>query len=339
MGEIESFGDVLRRLRVAAGLTQQELARRTHMTQPNVSKIESGGQGVPEEAADRLDKALNADGRLMAVYDPLDTGPLNSDQRNRIAWTVRHPGLMDAAAVDVLAASLAAQRRVDDLIGPEPMLAGAKGQARMMTGLLKQVRGPARPQLSAVTSEYMQFAGWLLAEARHDRLAVEWLTEAGDIARIANDGTLAAQASNFKGFVARQRGRPTSMVKWFVRAFEEPGAHVAQRIGDTIQAAQGYARLHTLSPDSGYRDTALRLLADADDLVDEAGKVPPPATAYWLTPTFHLLNSGLAHLALHDHATAADHFRTGLESLPPNQQNAEWTTEYRLGLAEAEEAR
>jgi tetratricopeptide (TPR) repeat protein len=160
---------------------------------------------------------------------------------------------------------------------------------------------------------------------------VRLLEEAEELADEAEDGTLAAQALNFRGYLARQQGRPRAMIRGFLTAYHTPGAHVAQRIGDAIQAAQGYAKI-------GERDAALRLLDTADGMIDEAGRDEPPATAYWLTPTFHRLNSGLAHLALGDHPAAVDHLRTGLDNLPEDQQGAEWTNEYRDGLDQAKAA-
>ncbi|MET7989864.1 helix-turn-helix transcriptional regulator [Amycolatopsis sp. NPDC005232] len=326
----ETFGDALIRLRKAARLSQTALAQRVHVSQSSLSRYESGLQEIDEQTVARLDEVLDAGGELLELWSPLDTGPLNSDQRDAIAYSVKHPERIDAEAVRALADSLAAQRRLDDVIGPEPMIPATLAQADMVTGLLRATGGPIRRELAAVASEHVQFAGWLRAEARQDSEAVRLLTEAEDLADEADDGTLAAQAANFKGYLARQQGRPRAMVRWFLAAYGTPGAHPSQRIGDAIQAAQGYARL-------GERDTALRLLDDADDMVDAAGD--PPETAYWLTPTFHRLNSGLAHLALGDYAVAVDHLETGLGNLPDDQQGAEWTNEYRAGLEQAKAAR
>lgn len=121
-------------------------------------------------------------------------------------------------------------------------------------------------------------------------------------------------------------------MRWFLTEFQTPGAHIAQRVGAAAQAAQGYGML-------GERDEALRLLDTAGDLIDQAAREEPPATAYWLTPTFHHLNIGLAHLALADYAAAADHLVTRLDGLPEDQQSAEWTGEYRAALESARASR
>lgn len=327
----ESFGEALLRLRKAAGLSQRELAPRVPVAQSALSRYESGLQRPDEQVVARLDELLNAGGQLLELRPTLDVGPLTADERERIAYSIRFPGRIDEAAITALADSLAAQRRLDDVLGPEPLIPAAMAQTEMVTDLLKEVNGPLRQQLASVASEHVQFAGWLHAEARRDAPAVRLLEQAEDLADEAEDGTLAAQALNFRGYLARQQGRPRAMIRGFLTAYHTPGAHIAQRIGDAIQAAQGYAKI-------GVRDEALRLLDTADGMIDEAGREEPPATAYWLTPTFHRLNSGLAHLALGDNDVAVDHLRTGLDNLPEDQQGAEWTNEYRDGLDQARAA-
>ncbi|MFL6145716.1 MAG: helix-turn-helix transcriptional regulator [Labedaea sp.] len=328
----DTFGDALRRLREQAGLSQPGLARQVPISQSSVSRYESGLQAPDEVTAARLDEILGARGELLQLLTEFDVGPLNADERERIAYSVRFPSRIDAATIDALAESLAAQRRLDDVIGPEPLIPASLAQMAMVTRVLREVDGPHRLDLTKVASEHVQFAGWLHAEARRDAEAVRLLTDAEDLADEADDGTLAAQAANFKGYLARQQGRPRAMVRWFLNAFHAPGAHVSQRIGDAIQAAQGYARLNE-------RERALQLLDTADGMLDEAVHEEPPGTAYWLTPTFHRLNSGLAHLALGDYANAVDHLRTGLANLPDGQQGAEWTNEFREGMEQANAAR
>ena len=53
------LGDVLRRLRVAKGLTQTKLARRAKITSEYVSMLESGAKRNPSlEVLQRISKAL-----------------------------------------------------------------------------------------------------------------------------------------------------------------------------------------------------------------------------------------------------------------------------------------
>jgi transcriptional regulator with XRE-family HTH domain len=328
----ETFGAALRRLREAAGMSQPELARRVHVSQSSLSRYESGLQAVDPMMAARLDNLLRADGELRWHLPKPTANVLNADERARIAHSVKHPARIDAATVSALAESLAAQRRLDDVLGPEPIIPATLAQTAVVTGLLRDARGPHRHALTEVVAEYVQFAGWLHAESRSDREAGRLLTDAEDLADEAENGTLAAQAANFKGYLARQQSRPRAVVRWFLAAHNTPGARAAQRIGDAAQAAQGYA-------DLGDPETARRLLDTADGLLDTAAREEPPGTAYWLTPTFQRLNIGLAHLSLGEYSDAADNLATGLAGLPEDQQAAAWATEYQHALGAAKEAR
>lgn len=330
----ETFGQRLRRLRCAAGLSQSQLARLVPISQSSLSRYESDTQAVDDQAvAARLDELLGAAGTLRALaYPNAAELVLTDDDRERIARHLEHPSRIDGGTVTALGDLLAAQRRLDDVLGPEIIIPGSISQMEILRGLLPHARGPHRAALAEVVAEYVQFIGWLYAETRADERAVALLGQAEELADEAGSGELAAQAANFRGYVARQRGNARGVVRWFLAEHHTPGAHVAQRVGAAAQAAHGYARL-------GERDEALRLMDVAGRLLDEAARLDPPRTAYWLTPTFHRLNFGLTHLALADHATAADHFVAGFAGLPEDQQRAEWTAEYRLAWDAAREAR
>jgi transcriptional regulator with XRE-family HTH domain len=67
-GNVETFGEVLRSARAAAGLNQSDLARAAMWRQSQISRAETN-VSLPDEAmAERLDKLLKADGRLLAAY-------------------------------------------------------------------------------------------------------------------------------------------------------------------------------------------------------------------------------------------------------------------------------
>lgn len=257
-------------------------------------------------------------------------GEFTPDDEERLTLAVQRPARVDLTVVNSLATILAMQRRLDDTLGPSAILPATLAQTRTITQLLRETRRKVRDALAPVAAEWVQFSGWLHAELRNDAAAAHMLTEAEDMADDAKDGTLAAQAANFKGYLARQQGRPRGIVRHFLAAYHTPGAHPAQRLGDAVQAAQGYALL-------GDKAAARRLLNEASALEDKATRHLPPGTAYWLTPDFHHMNFGIALLALGEYSAAAEHLAAGLGSLPADQQDAEWTREYRDALAEAEE--
>lgn len=171
----------------------------------------------------------------------------------------------------------------------------------------------------------------MLAQVRKDAQAVRLLSDALELADEIGNGTLAAQALNFKGYVARQQARPQAIARWFSAAAYTPGAHPAQCLGDILQAAAGMAQ-------AGDVDQALRMVEEAESLSDKAAAMPPPETAYWLTPAFNRLNLGLATLALGRYSDAIDHLSSGLAGLPSELHEAPWTWEHRVALQKAKEA-
>ncbi|KUO23025.1 XRE family transcriptional regulator [Streptomyces dysideae] len=257
---------------------------------------------------------------------------LDEDDVSRVARSTANPSTSDAGTVDALAGVLAAYRRLDDTAQPKTVIPATLAQMREVTGLLKDARGPHRDRLAEVASEFIQFSGWILAQDRQDAEAVRLLNEAVEVADEIGNGTLAAQALNFKGYLARQQGRSEGVARWYSAAAYTPGAHPAQRLGDMLQAAAGLAEL-------GATDDALRMVENAERLTDVAAAVPPPETAYWLTPEFNRLNMGLANLGLGRYADAVDHITAGLAGLPEGLKDAPWTGEHRDALARAQEAR
>lgn len=288
-----------------------------------LSRVLTGKQLPSPELATAVDQLLDAGGTLIDM-----AAGLTEDGRERIASAFTAPTRIDAAAVAALGDVLAAQRRLDDVLGPVPLIDPTEAQTATLLGLLKDARGPHRDALAEVAAESVQFAGWLYACTRQDAKAVKRLSEAEELADETGSGTLSAQALNFRGYIARQQQNPRAMVRWFSAAYYTPGASAPQRMGDAAQVAQGLGEL-------GQVDNARRLLDEAMALSD-AAQDTPPGTAYWLTPNFQRLNLGLAHLGLKAYADAADHLRAGLAGLPPDQQDAQWTQEHRNALAQAE---
>ncbi|GHD37649.1 hypothetical protein GCM10007147_45810 [Nocardiopsis kunsanensis] len=320
------MSDFAVRLRAALaerGISLREAARTVPVDPGHLSRMLSGKRPTPEHVAQALDHLVGADGALAAL-----AVTVTSEDRDRIAHSVLAPSQLDAGTVHALAEVLAAQRRLDDSLSATTMLGPTSAQWSTVERLARDARGTHTDALHEVAAEWAQFLGWLHAEARNDGDAIRWLTYAEDLADDIGSGELAAQATNFKGYLARQQGRPRAVVRHFLTAYHTPGAAPLQRVGDAAQAAHGYALL-------GERDAARRLLGEASELADDAADTEAPPTAYWLSPTFTRMGMGLVHLALGDRADAAQNLRVGLDSLPPEQQDAEWTNEYRDALSVA----
>lgn len=316
----------LRELRRARGLSLRDLSRVTYVSKSLLSEWENGHRHPTAEAAALLDRALDAAGELSGMVR--DVGPGEGDEADRLRYVLAHPMRLDATAVDTLADLLAVQRRLDDECTPHALLPWVEDQHRVVTALARSARGPHATRLAEIAAEWTQFVGWLHAEARHDATAIRMLGAAAVEADAVGSGVLAAQVENFRGYLERQRGNPRGIVRHFLAAYHTPGATGLQRAGDAIQAAHGLALLDD-------RPAAERLLGEATDLIEQCADEPAPRAAYWLSPTYHLLNLGLAYLGLGDSRKAADHLRAGWDALPQPWRGAEWAREYREALASA----
>ncbi|UUU23555.1 helix-turn-helix domain-containing protein [Streptomyces sp. DSM 40750] len=321
----DEFAGLVRRALHDSGYSMRAAARAINYDLSYLSRVLNGKQQPSPKLAKALDDLLEADGALAGTV-------LEADDLSRVTGSVAKPSRLDAGTVDALAGVLSAYRRLDDTVHPKVVIPATLAQMREVTRLLKEARGHHRDPLAEVASEFVQFGGWLLAQDRQDTKAVQLLNEAVDLADEIGNGTLAAQALNFKGYLARQQGRAQGVARWYSAAAFTPGAHPAQRLGDMLQAAAGLAEL-------GETDEALRMMENAERLTDVAAAVPPPETAYWLTPEFNRLNMGLANLGLGRYGDAVDHINAGLEGLPDELRDAPWTWEHRNALRRATEAR
>lgn len=317
----DAFADLATRALRNSGYSMKAAARAMNYDPAYLSRVLNGRQRPSANLARALDDLVGAGGALADTV-------LDKEATARISRSTAHPSRVDRGTVDALAGVLAVYRRLDDAVAPSSVIPAAMAQLREVTRLLRAARGPYRDDLAAVASEWAQFAGWLLAQVRRDGEAVGLLGDALELADEIGDGTLAAQALNFRGYIARQQNRPHGVVRWFTAAANTAGAHPAQRIGDYLQAAAGLAALEA-------PDAALRMVAEAERLTDTAAELPPPTTAYWLTPAFNRLNMGLCALALGRYSEAADHLRSGLAGLPDELRDAPWSWEHKAALRTA----
>lgn len=69
------FGAEVRRLRVQSGYSQAQLARAIPLSQSMLSGIELGRKGAKRDHAEALDRVLNTGGRLVRLWDSLNSIP------------------------------------------------------------------------------------------------------------------------------------------------------------------------------------------------------------------------------------------------------------------------
>jgi transcriptional regulator with XRE-family HTH domain len=294
-----------------------------HPPGPRYRMLYAAVFGIDEDELFADENAQASPWRLPGV-----NGAFTPDDEERLTLAVRRPSRVDAGVVEALSAILAAQRRLEDAIGPAVLIEPVTAQTQGITALLREASGPHRDALARVVSEWTTFTGWLYAATRQDARALAVFGRAEELADEVGYGTCAALATSFRGYVARQQGRPRAVIRAASAALATPGVHQTQKTFDTLQAAQGYAAI-------GEREQVRRMLDAAADLAPDAGE--PPAPVYWYTEPFFRLNIGTALAGIGEYRDAADMLAGGLDEMPADQRAAEWVREYEEALAQTKD--
>lgn len=133
-----SFGDRMRALRTAAGLSLRALARKIYINPAYASRIERGQQVPSRDVAVAIDTALCAGGQLVALLPPEDPMERAVRESERLAR------LFAADARPDTAGETAERLAVAYLREPAgPMLAEATAARRLVIESLRRIRRPA----------------------------------------------------------------------------------------------------------------------------------------------------------------------------------------------------
>ena len=265
---METFGDTLRRLRTHAGLKQGELAKQANWSQSQISRTEQNSF-VPDDATvERLDRALHADGQLIAAYvtsktpapglvhpggDPL----VFSDLIRKIHRTDVGRDTIDQ--LTVITEQLCCEyvsRPADEL------RADAHHQLEYVQQLLQ---GPTR---LSEHRELLVIAGWLclligclnydLGLARHAETA---RTSAFQLGREAGHGDIVAWSFEMSAWFAITQGRLRSIPD-YVDAGINAAPHASVAVQLAAQAAKAQARMGNRSEVRRALDRGARPLGE-----------------------------------------------------------------------------
>lgn len=329
---METFGQRLRRLRTEAGYSQSRLATLVPISQASLSRYEADRQAVEDPAiAARLDELLDARGDLVQLQSPTVLHGPGTDHE-RLAHVAHRPRLVDGAALDVLADTLASTRQLEDAIGAAPVLGPERGHVDLMASLAAEARGPIRRRVVDLAGQWAQHYAWLhTALGRFDE-ADRWFSRALEWALEAEDDDLAATVWSFKGHVAWLRGDVGPTIGLTQVAQRYQGIHAGQSAYDALQEARGHAI-------TGDTHRVEQLVDDAQELADlaldqlRAGAAPP--WHYYRSPAFWDLERGRA-LAPVRPERAVKLLTAGLDELPADQLSSDWAASYRRDLAAAQ---
>ncbi|MGH3873917.1 MAG: helix-turn-helix domain-containing protein [Pseudonocardiaceae bacterium] len=244
---MRTFGDTLRRLRTATGLTQGELAKQAEWSQSQISRTEQNLFTPDDATVQRLDRALDANGRLIAASatvttssaDPIHPGrdPLIfSDLLRKIHRTDVGRDTIDQLTVitEQLCCEYASRR-------PEELREDAHHQLDYLQRLLE---GPTR---LSEHRELLIIAGWLsllIGCLNYDlglaRRAETARTATFQLGREAGHGEIIAWSFEMSAWFALTQGRLRSVLDYADAGINAaPQAMDCYRIaGDDTRAAE-----------------------------------------------------------------------------------------------------
>jgi tetratricopeptide (TPR) repeat protein len=259
---------------------------------------------------------------------------LNLDDEERIIQAARRPMRVDRSVVTPLAKILAAQRETEDVIGSMPLIKPVTSQLAMLEDLVKESRGPSRPEIIDIAAQWAEYSGWLYTSTGHWQDASAWFDRTSEWAAESGNPTLAATSLSFKGHVAFLLGQIGPMIGLTQAALRGSDSWVGQRAYDAHQLARGLAI-------AGDSEEAVRTLEEGRSLAliaHERSDEKPPWIYYYTLP-FYALERGFVYRFLgRDNSTYNNEAIASLSAALNDigdARSSEWAAEYIYHLAVA----
>lgn len=334
------FGRELRRRRLAAGVTLDGLAAKVHYSKGQLSKVERGIKAPGRELAALCDRALDAEGALLACAraravgrrTALVAGAGVAASAVSVARGVGEParpgGFEGSPAAPAALRVMFEQYRVlGQTLDPRFVLPGLVSQARSVTDLGRQGTGASRDELLVLGSRYAEYVGWLMQESGDDEAAGRWTGHAVELAAAGGDRDLAAYAFVRQALTSLYRDDPATTVGL---ARQAQGSALPDRIRGL--AAQREAQGHALA---GDRESTMRSLDRARVRLARAASDGPPTlgTTHLRDPVAMVTGWCLYDLGRPEEA--ADVIRDQLALLPAGALRNHARFGMRLALASA----
>ncbi|MFE1800565.1 helix-turn-helix domain-containing protein [Streptomyces sp. NPDC059517] len=298
------FGQELRRRRMAARWSLEQLGQRVHYSKSQLSKVERGLKRPTPELARLCDTHLRADGALAELVPVVRSRPplIRPDHDDEV-WLmqlgkdgsssfrpVTRRGVMVAGAASVLtmgAGDPLSQPSVEE--GAETVvdasrlmfdqfrrLGQASGPAGVLPPLIAQTHsleqlalrsGPrTRRSLLVLASRYAEYAGWMAQEGGDDAAALWWTERAVQLANAGQDTGLAMYAHVRGSLISLYRGDVAQAVQLATRALESTAPPRVRGL-----AAQHLAQSKAVE---GDYDACMRSLDRARELLERDAADP-----------------------------------------------------------------
>ncbi|WJK37624.1 helix-turn-helix transcriptional regulator [Solwaraspora sp. WMMA2065] len=317
----------LRALREQAGLSLRDLAKRAYSSRSHLHDIEQGRKSPPPDLMVRLDEALGAGGHLAGMVRD-DPAGLSGEEQQRLRAAITRPRRIDAGTIDSLAAVLAHQRRLEDVVGSAAVVRPVLAQLSAIEQLVNGARRDKHwPRLVDVAGQWAQFGGWLSAATGDHASSRAWYLRAMEWATEAGNPHLTATSLSMRGHLAWMRGETAAMVELSRAAAWQPASPGVRGVA-VQQEARGLAILGDAEGADRQLDNAQELTARAADARDRE-----PDWLYFHDPTYLMMQRGLAQRYLRRYDRAVELLQSGLDQLPGEVRRSDWVGWYVCQLA------
>jgi transcriptional regulator with XRE-family HTH domain len=258
---VTAFGEGVKKMRQDARLGLRELARRVPTDPGYLSKIERGTQVPSPDTALAIDRALRADGRLVALLPPPDRTALAVRESERLSRLIAEaPG-----------------QRGDDLIAdaeglavaylsspPGPMLDEASAARRdALAALRKTTRPAALADITLAVGELSGVLAYAALDLGEPAQALVHAQAAFDAADAAAAGELKAWVRGTQSLIARFAGDYAAALR-----FALDGLRYARDGSARVRLLCGVAQCHANMGDAAAARAALDAATDAREDVD-----------------------------------------------------------------------
>lgn len=255
----------------------------------------------------------------------------DADAFDRLAAVVEQPGRVDAAVVEHLAAVLARQRQLEDVVGAARVLPAVLAEVELIERLAPDARGPVRAGLVGLASQYRQFAGWMGEDSGDPVAALAHYDRAADAAGETGDANMITSVWSLKSHLAWRQGDAARAV-----GLAQAGQRDTDRVSPGVCAliVQQQARGHALDGDGDDTDRLLDLTETLSArAAEQAGGEPP--WVYFNGPERVLFQRGVAYVELGRHGAAVDLFDAARARLPAGYRRDHGRYAANLALAAA----
>ncbi|GAA4827169.1 hypothetical protein GCM10025787_01280 [Saccharopolyspora rosea] len=294
----ETFGQALRRLRAAAGLSQPQLARLVHADQSAVSRWENDRTSPSRDTVEQLDELLEASGDLARIAFPATLAPTQP---------LDEPVTSDY--VDELRASIANLVKLDGQHGGAELVPMASRMFRTASARLASGNYPSalEADFTATVAELGEVAGWLAFDAMQHERARALNLEALHLARLAGDSSMELFVLGNLALQAQETGQSREALRT-VQLMDRFKLSPRLRVMAALRRARAAADLGD--------ERAFSLIQHAQAEVESSVQATDPGWAWWVDRRELRVHEGGMWRAVGRPEQAVDCYADALAAVP-----------------------